>query len=81
MELKIAPLFLKNETKKLEIEEFVEDDFFMVNLLRIRMLEIFSFIYKIYCIDKLYVEKLKMKRSRSCILDKIKYLFIGGKYE
>lgn len=73
--------FAKRLIVELEIEEFVEDDFFMVNLLRIRMLEIFSFIYKIYCIDKLYVEKLKMKRSRSCILDKIKYLFIGGKYE
>ena len=52
--------FAKDLTKKLGFEEFEEIDYFTIDLVRIRVLEIFSYIYKIYCSDKAYIDGLKI---------------------
>ena len=72
--------FAKVLINDLDISEFANDDMFITDLVRIRTHEIFSYIYKIYCTDNQFIEKLKLNDKKS-FLKKIKMLLLGGKYE
>ena len=51
--------YIREMIKELEFEDFVNDDFFIIDMVRIRVLELFKYVYKIYCIDKSYIDSLK----------------------
>lgn len=51
--------FAKELIKELDYEEMIKFDSFVVALIRIRTLELFSFVYQIYCKDSLFIDNLK----------------------
>ena len=70
--------FAKELIQELDLYEFTDDDLFITDIIRIRSREIFSYIYKVYCIDKDFIEKIKKSNKRS-FLKRIKMMIARDK--